>query len=131
VRVLVADDSTGVRELLVMLLSMESAFTVVGQAGDGVAAISLAESLQPDLVILDVSMPRLDGIAALPQVRAVSPQAQVVIFTGDTDGSMESEARAAGAAAVIAKDIGAVTLVEKLSALFPAHAGDDELPAAG
>jgi DNA-binding NarL/FixJ family response regulator len=125
--VLVADDSVGVRELLVLLLNMEDTFTVVGQARDGVDAVSLAESLQPDLVILDVSMPRLDGIEALPQVRAVSPTSQVVIFSGDSDSTMESEARAAGAAAVIPKDTGATTLVEKLSVLFQRHQRVDEL----
>jgi DNA-binding NarL/FixJ family response regulator len=130
VRVLVADDSVGVRELLVLLLNMEDDFTVVGQARDGVDAITLAESLQPDLVILDVSMPRLDGIEALPQVRAVCPGSRVVIFTGDSDTTMESEARAAGAAAVIAKDMGATTLVERLSALFVDQRIED-LPATG
>ena len=132
-RVLVADDSAGVRELLVLLLNMEEAFTVVGEARDGVAAVSLAQSLQPDLVILDVSMPRLDGIEALPQVRAVSPKSQVVIFSGDTDDvSMECEARDAGAAAVITKDIGAITLIDKLRALFaPGVSPARELPAAG
>lgn len=129
-RVLVADDSVGVRELLVLLLNMEDDFTVVGQARDGVDAIELAASLQPDLVILDVSMPRLDGIEALPQVRAVCPRSQVVIFSGDSDTTLESEARAAGAAAVIAKDMGATTLVEKLSALF-VRQRIDELPATG
>ena len=118
VRVLVADDSPGLRELLVLLLNMESSFTVVGEARDGVTAVNLAESLQPDLVILDVAMPRLDGIEALPQVRAVCPESQVVIFTGDSDDAVEGEARAAGASAVIAKDMGAITLVERLSALF-------------
>ncbi len=122
-----ADDSVGVRELLVLLLNMEDTFTVVGQARDGVDAVSLAESLQPDLVILDVSMPRLDGIEALPQVRAVCPGSQVVIFSGDSDTSMESEARAAGAAAVIPKDTGATTLVEKLSVLFQQQQRVDEL----
>ncbi len=101
-----------------LLLNMESSFTVVGEARDGVTAVDLAKSLQPDLVILDVSMPRLDGIEALPKVRAVCPESQVVIFTGDLDGAVEGEARAAGASAVIAKDMGAITLVEKLSALF-------------
>jgi two-component system, NarL family, response regulator DesR len=129
VRVLVADDSAGVRELLVLLINMESAFTVVGQARDGVDAVLLAESLQPDLVILDVSMPRLDGIEALPRVRAVSPASQVVIFTGDADRTLESEARAAGAAAVIAKSMGATTLIEKLSALFPTPRLDTQWPA--
>jgi DNA-binding NarL/FixJ family response regulator len=129
VRVLVADDSAGVRELLVLLLNMEEVFTVVGEARDGLAAVALAERLQPDLVILDVSMPRLDGIEALPRVRHASPKAQVVIFSGnDDDGELERDARAAGAAAVISKGTGAVTLIERLAALF---AQRGELPAAG
>lgn len=129
VRVLVADDSAGVRELLVLLLNMEDAFTVVGEARDGLAAVALAGSLQPDLVILDVSMPRLDGIEALPRVRDASPKAQVVIFSGDEDDvELEKDARAAGALAVISKRIGAITLIERLATLF-AYRG--ELPAAG
>ena len=133
-RVLVADDSAGVRELLVLLLNMESAFTVVGEARDGLAAVALAERLQPDLVILDVQMPRLDGIEALPRVREASPDSQVVIFTGDSVYDVEREAREAGAAAVIAKDMGATTLVDELRALFPSWMTDgltDDLPAAG
>jgi DNA-binding NarL/FixJ family response regulator len=132
VRVLVADDSEGVRELLVLLLNMESDFTVVGEAGDGEAAVSLAEELQPDVVILDNSMPRLDGIDALPQVHAVSPASRVVIFSGDDERRWEAEARAAGAVAVIGKDVGAPSLVDRLNTLFvtPRHP-DEELPAAG
>ncbi len=118
VRVLVADDSPGVRELLVLLLNMESTFTVVGEARDGLAAVELAERLQPDLVILDVSMPRLDGIEALPRVRDASPKSRCVIFSGDSDLRLEQEARAAGAIAVISKDTGAITLIERLSMLF-------------
>jgi DNA-binding NarL/FixJ family response regulator len=129
VRVLVADDSAGVRELLVLLLNMEEVFTVVGEARDGLAAVALAERLQPDLVILDVSMPRLDGIEALARVRQTSPQSQVVIFTGNEgDDELERDAHAAGAAAVISKDTGAITLIERLATLFAQRA---ELPATG
>jgi DNA-binding NarL/FixJ family response regulator len=132
VRVLVADDSEGVRELLVLLLNMESDFTVVGEAGDGEAAVSLAEELQPDVVILDNSMPRLDGIDALPQVHAVSPESRVVIFSGDDHSRLEDQARAAGAVAVVGKDAGAPSLVDQLNTLFVTpHHPDEELPAAG
>lgn len=129
VRVLVADDSAGVRELLVLLLNMESDFTVVGEARDGVAAVTQAERLQPDLVILDVDMPRLDGIEALPRVRVASPHSQVVIFSGNVDDpGLETKARAAGATAVISKATGAQSLVERLHLLFTPRR---ELPAAG
>lgn len=133
-RVLVADDSPSIRELLILLLNMESAFTVVGEARDGVVAVELTQRLQPDLVILDVSMPRLDGIKAIPRVREACPDSRVVIFTGDSVYDVEREAREAGAAAVIAKDMGATTLVDELRALFPSWMTDgltDDLPAAG
>ncbi|MDQ1632046.1 MAG: hypothetical protein QOC80_2018, partial [Frankiaceae bacterium] len=72
VRVLVADDSDGVRELVTLLLDLESDFTVVGQARDGLEAVERARALQPDLVVLDVSMPRLDGLTATPRIRSAS-----------------------------------------------------------
>jgi DNA-binding NarL/FixJ family response regulator len=114
VRVLVADDADGVRELVMLLLDMESDFTVVGQARDGVEAVEAARSLQPDLVVLDVSMPRLDGITATPQILSASPTSRVAIFTGVTDVGIEQEARDAGADALLAKELGATTLVDKL-----------------
>jgi DNA-binding NarL/FixJ family response regulator len=114
VRVLVADDSDGVRELVILLLDMESDFTVVGQAKDGLEAVERAGQLQPDLVVLDVSMPRLDGIAALPRILAAAPGARVALFTGMAEPSLEREARAAGADALLAKEMGAATLVGTL-----------------
>jgi DNA-binding NarL/FixJ family response regulator len=114
VRVLVADDSDGVRELVVLLLDMESDFTVVGQARDGLEAIERARELQPDLIVLDVSMPRLDGITALPEIRSASSQSRVVMFTGMAEPALEREAKQAGADALLAKELGASTLVEKL-----------------
>jgi DNA-binding NarL/FixJ family response regulator len=114
VRVLVADDADGVRELVMLLLDMESDFTVVGQARDGVEAVEAARSLQPDLVVLDVSMPRLDGITATPRILSASPTSRVALFTGVSDAGIEQEARAAGADALLAKELGATTLVDKL-----------------
>jgi DNA-binding NarL/FixJ family response regulator len=114
VRVLVADDSDGVRELVVLLLDMESDFTVVGQAKDGVEAVSRARELKPDLIVLDLSMPRLDGISALPRILAESPESRVALFTGVDEPAVEREGRAAGADAVLPKELGATSLVERL-----------------
>jgi DNA-binding NarL/FixJ family response regulator len=114
VRVLVADDADGVRELVMLLLDMESDFTVVGQARDGIEAVDRAVDLQPDLVVLDLSMPRLDGIAATPRIRRASPGTRIALFTGMAEPSVEAEARRAGVDAVLAKELGATTLVDRL-----------------
>ncbi|HSP36424.1 MAG TPA: response regulator transcription factor [Frankiaceae bacterium] len=113
-RVLVADDADGVRELVMLLLDMENDFTVVGQARDGVEAVDRARDLQPDLVVLDISMPRLDGITAIPRILNASPTSRVALFTGMAEVSVEAEARRAGADAVLPKELGATTLVDRL-----------------
>ena len=114
VRVLVADDADGVRELVMLLLDMESDFTVVGQARDGVEAVKAARDLQPDLVVLDISMPRLDGITATPQILSASPTSRIALFSGMTEPAVEAEAQRAGADALLPKELGATTLVERL-----------------
>jgi DNA-binding NarL/FixJ family response regulator len=114
VRVLVADDADGVRELVILLLDMEKDFTVVGQARDGLEAVDQARVLQPDLVVLDVSMPRLDGITATPHILRASPTSRVALFTGLSEPSIEQEAARAGADALLAKELGAMTLVDRL-----------------
>src|SRR4051812_25767153 len=101
VRVLVADDADGVRELVTLLLEMESDFTVVGEARDGLEAIEAARRLQPDLVVLDVSMPRLDGITATPRILTASPCSRIALFTGTMESGIEQEAEAAGADALL------------------------------
>lgn len=114
VRVLVVDDADGVRELVILLLDMEKDFTVVGQARDGLEAIDQARALQPDLVVLDVSMPRMDGISATPRILRAAPTARVALFTGMAEPGVEEEAHQAGAEALLAKELGATTLVDRL-----------------
>ena len=114
VRVVVADDADGVRELTCLLLEMDGDFQVVGRARDGAEAIELARAGRPDLVLLDVAMPVLDGIAALPRLRAELPEARLVVFTGFRESALEREARGAGADAVIEKGLGVQTLVQTL-----------------
>ena len=79
-RILIVDDHPLTRDALSSLLEA-GGFDVVGEAADGAAALELAQSLQPDLVLLDLSMPGLDGLSALPRLRAAAPGCEVVVLT--------------------------------------------------
>ncbi len=113
-RVLVADDATDLRDLLCLLLDLEDDFVVVGQASDGEEAIRLSAQQQPDLVVLDLAMPVMDGLQALPRVRQVAPDSKVVIFSGFETGTLARQARAGGADGYIEKGTGVIDLVARL-----------------
>jgi len=113
-RVVVADDADGIRELMCVLLDTEPDFTVVGRASDGAQAVHVVAETAPDLVILDVAMPVLDGLGALPQLREIAPDACVVIFTGFSEQSLRDEALALGADALLEKGVATGPLVEAL-----------------
>ncbi|SBW28697.1 response regulator receiver protein [Candidatus Protofrankia californiensis] len=114
VRVVVADDADGVRDLVCLLLDMEPDFVVVGQARDGAEAIEIVSCTEPDLVLLDVAMPVMDGLTALPAVRRVAPRARVVIFTGFSEQALGEQASALGAHALIEKGLAVDSLVDRL-----------------
>lgn len=102
---MVCDDQAGFRQLVAVVLGLEPGIEVIGEAGDGREAIMLAERLQPDVLLLDIAMPVMDGLEALPRVREVSPATQVVVLTGVAAASIRERALAAGASAFIEKGI--------------------------
>jgi CheY-like chemotaxis protein len=102
-RVLVVEDEDGVRALLTELLDGEPGFAVVGAARDGREAIALARHHQPDIVLLDLAMPGIGGLEALPLLRAVSPGAKVVVLSGLDPADVEQRTRAEGAAGYLVK----------------------------
>ena len=102
VRILVVDDHPLTRDALASLLA-QGDFEVVGEAADGSEAIVLAESLQPDLVLLDLSMPGLDGLAVLPRLRAACPRCEVVVLTASGTEENLLAAIRAGAAGYLLK----------------------------
>ncbi|MDQ2648413.1 MAG: EAL domain-containing protein [Actinomycetota bacterium] len=102
-RVLVVDDDPSVRTLLCLALEYESAYEVVAVASDGREAVASARHHQPDLVLLDLAMPGIGGLNALPLIRAVAPASVVVVVTGIDDPAIEEEARSLGAHAVVPK----------------------------
>jgi len=103
--VVVVDDSKEVRALIRRRLELSGMFEVVGEGGDGEEAIGLAHRLEPALMLLDTSMPTMDGIEALPAILALCPQTKVVMFTGFEDQGLAARARELGAADFVEKSI--------------------------
>ena len=101
--VLLVDDRPTVRRGLRMWLEVEPEVSVVGEAADGEEAVSLAEKLRPDVVLMDVKMPGMDGIEATGKLQAVDPCIAVVILSLYDDIDTRARARHAGAAAFVAK----------------------------
>ncbi len=81
--VVIADDAVGIRELMRTLLTLEPDFSVVGLAADGAAAVALVAQTQPDLVVIDVSMPVMNGIEAIAEIRLVSPSTRIAVLSGE------------------------------------------------
>ena len=103
ISVLIVDDHPVVRQGLRALLEVQDDIMVVGEAGDGRAAVSLATSLSPDIVLLDLKLPGMDGVAALQPLSAAG--LRVLVLTSATDPAAASQAVRAGAAGVLYKDI--------------------------
>ena len=110
VRVLVVDDLRVVREGLLMLLGLLDTVTVVGAAVDGQEAIDLVEQDPPDVVLMDLNMPRLDGIEATRRLTASHPHLPVVVLTTFTDDERVFAALQAGARGYLTKDAGAAEI---------------------
>jgi DNA-binding NarL/FixJ family response regulator len=115
VRVLVVDDHPAFRRALTSALRMVDGFEVAGEAGGGLAACEEADALEPDVVLMDLSMPDLSGIDAMKQIHEKQPQLPVVILTAHADPGVEKEARQAGASGFLAKGIGLEELVVVLN----------------
>jgi DNA-binding NarL/FixJ family response regulator len=112
ISVLIVDDHPVVRQGLRALLEVQDDMTVAGEAGDGPAAISLAESLRPDIVLLDLKLPGMDGVAVLGPLRAAG--LRVLVLTSATEPSAAAAAVRAGAAGVVYKDIDPAALVRAI-----------------
>ena len=103
IRVLLADDTASVRLLLRGTLEASRDFEVVGEAGDGAQAVEMAAALQPDMVLLDLAMPVLSGMDAIPQIRRRAPDARVVVLSGYAPDRMGRQAVEVGATAFLEK----------------------------
>ncbi len=121
IRIVIADDHPIVREGLATVLGMEEDLEVVGQAVNGVEAVSLARDLRPDVILMDLQMPEMDGVQAIRQVKEQSPEIGVIILTTfDTDEYIFSGIEA-GARAYLLKDSPPTEVLEAIRAV---HRGD-------
>jgi DNA-binding NarL/FixJ family response regulator len=102
IRVLIVDDEAIVSRMLNEVL-VDSGFDVVGQAVDGIEGVELARSLEPDAILLDIRMPRLDGLAAGRQIRETDGDVRLVFFSAYDDPALKQEADAVGASTFLVK----------------------------
>jgi DNA-binding NarL/FixJ family response regulator len=112
IRVLIVDDHLLFAQAVEAVLAAEQELEVVGHAADGAAAVELAEKLNPDVVLMDIAMPVMDGIEAAERIRAAKPGACVIMLTGSNAGADVDRSRKAGAVAYVTKDRIADDLVD-------------------
>jgi CheY-like chemotaxis protein len=105
VRVVIADDSSDMRLLTSLILDAEDDFHVVAEAADGEAAVAAVATHHPDILLLDLAMPVLDGLSAIPALREASPDTMIVVFSGFNAGSAAQEALERGAHAYVEKGL--------------------------
>jgi two-component system nitrate/nitrite response regulator NarL len=113
-RVLIADDHTLFAEALEAILDTDERIAVVGRARNGQEAVELASSLRPDVVLMDISMPVMDGIQATAKIRESDPGACVLVLTGSDAPTDVDAARRAGATGYVTKDRIAAELVHAI-----------------
>ena len=116
IRVLIVDDHAVVREGLRSFLELQEGLTVVGEAADGAEAVEAAERLAPDVVLMDLAMPNVDGVAATRRITAEAPDAQVVVLTSFSDHTRIHDALDAGARGYLLKDAEASEVVRAIHA---------------
>lgn len=130
IRILIADDHEIVRTGLCSMIEPNAAWEVCGQAGDGREAVALAEQLRPDIVIMDINMPHLNGLDATRQIKRRLPETEVLIFTGTDTEEIVRNVFGAGARSYLLKTEAANHLAPAIEALckhrtyFSSRVGD-------
>lgn len=116
-RILVVDDQTVVREGLVLLLELLPGIDVAGSAGDGEQAVAMVAELRPDVVLMDLRMPRVDGVEATRRIKQAHPEVEVVVLTTYADDESIFAALRAGARGYLTKDAGADEIARAVAAV--------------
>jgi DNA-binding NarL/FixJ family response regulator len=121
--VLVVDDNAAIRQMLCCVFTLETDFAVCGEAENGRDAIEKAQALHPDLIVMDLSMPVMNGIDAARTLKTLMPMVPLIIFSEYSDVFSEQEARSAGISALVSKSEHLSVLIGRVRALlYPAAA---------
>jgi NarL family two-component system response regulator LiaR len=114
IHVLVVEDQTVVREGIVAILSFQPDMDVVGEAQDGIQAVEVAKKTRPDMILLDMVMPRQDGLTTIPQLRTVVPNARILVLTSFAESDRVYQAIKAGALGNMLKDTTRAQLLQSI-----------------
>jgi DNA-binding NarL/FixJ family response regulator len=121
IRVLIADDHQVVRQGLHLLLRMDPELEVVGEAENGAEAVSLARRLRPDIIVMDLLMPVISGVAAIAEIRGELPETEILALTSVLDDHAVVEAMRAGAIGYVLKDVNADQLRQAIKGAAKGH----------
>ncbi|MGH9071445.1 MAG: response regulator transcription factor [Acidimicrobiales bacterium] len=124
IRVLVVDDDERVRRMITIMLSLEENYEVVGEATDGNEAVALASRFQPDVVLLDLEMPGMDGILAIPEIRREAPGTKIAVLSAFPDPYTLTDALVRGADTYLDKATNLAELPVLIRSLVERHAED-------
>ena len=116
-RVLIVDDDAPTRRIVNIALSLEEGFEVVGEAGDGMAALEVARRTQPNMILLDLEMPGMDGMQAIPALREICPESKIAVLSSYPDPFTLSDALNKGADTYLDKAMGLAQLPMMLLSL--------------
>lgn len=122
IKVLIVDDHQVVRQGLRTFLELQDDIVVVGEAGDGAAAVEMVRQLNPHVVLMDLVLPRLDGIAATRQIKSLAADVKVIALTSFTDDEKVFPAIQAGASSYLLKDVSPDDLAEAIRAAYRGEA---------
>jgi DNA-binding NarL/FixJ family response regulator len=118
--ILIVDDHAHVRKAVCEFFTTATEFSICGEAVDGLQAIEMAGRLKPDLIILDASMPRMNGIEAAPLLKEIAPEAPIILFTLHEDSLRGIDTKRLGVSAVVCKTAGLSVLADYVMRLLPA-----------
>lgn len=121
--VLICDDVESMRALLAVIVGLRPGLHVVGEAEDGEQAIAQAKRLQPDVILLDLSMPRRTGLDALSEIKRVAPEAEVIVVSGFATPMIAEAVLAHGAACYIEKGVDPDTIAATIEDVAATHTG--------
>jgi NarL family two-component system response regulator LiaR len=114
IRILVVEDQNVVREGLVAILNFQSDLEVVGEAEDGIRAVEMARKTRPDVILLDMVMPRQDGLMTIPKLRLAAPEARILVLSSFAESDRVYQAIKAGALGYMLKDATRVQLLQAI-----------------